>query len=69
MKTNLLRILLSPVGIAASLVLSFSISASGDRPEEGVYSANRRNELAWTESLDPSETRTLRYRYDVLVAY
>ena len=37
--------------------------------EEGVYSINRRNELAWTITLKPGEERTLAYRYKVLVPH
>jgi hypothetical protein len=36
--------------------------------EEGVYSANKRNELLWTLPLKPGEERKLTYRYTVLVA-
>jgi len=35
--------------------------------EEGVYSVNRRNELAWELILKPSETKTVKYKYFVLV--
>jgi hypothetical protein len=37
--------------------------------EEGVYSVNRRNELTWDLTLKPSETKTVKYRYCVLVAH
>lgn len=35
--------------------------------EEGVYSANRRNELTWNLSLKAGEEKTLHYAYTVLV--
>jgi len=35
--------------------------------EEGVYSANRRNELAWNLKLDPGQRQELSYEYNVLV--
>lgn len=35
--------------------------------EEGVWSANKRNELTWSLTLKPGEERTLTYRYTVLV--
>jgi hypothetical protein len=37
--------------------------------EEGVYSVNPRHELVWKIALEPGVERTLRYRYDVLVAH
>ena len=35
--------------------------------EEGVYSANRRNELTWNLKLDPGQRQELSYEYNVLV--
>jgi hypothetical protein len=47
------------------------IEADGDPEctlmEEGVYSINQRNEAVWTITLEPGESRTLTYRYSVLV--
>ena len=37
--------------------------------ESGVYSVNPRNELVWTVTLEPGETRTLQYAYEVLVLH
>ncbi|MDP7129270.1 MAG: hypothetical protein QF437_02220 [Planctomycetota bacterium] len=37
--------------------------------EEGVYSVNRRHELLWTLDLQPGESKTLKYRYSVLVHF
>ena len=37
--------------------------------EEGVYAANKRNELLWTLALKPSEEKTLTYQYTVLVSF
>jgi hypothetical protein len=37
--------------------------------EEGVYSVNKRNELAWAVTLKPGEEKKLTYRYAVLVAH
>jgi hypothetical protein len=34
--------------------------------EEGVWSVNRRNELKWNLTLKPGETKTLKYRFEVL---
>jgi hypothetical protein len=49
------------------------VSADGEPKktlrEEGVYSANARNELSWTVSLKPGEEKTLKYRYTVLVSH
>ena len=50
---------------------SVLIEAVGDPTstllEEGVYSANKRNELTWTFTLAPGGEKTLTYRYSVLV--
>ena len=35
--------------------------------QEGAYSLNQRNELTWTITLEPGESRALTYRYTVLV--
>ena len=37
--------------------------------EEGVYSVNKRNELAWNLSLEPGEEVEIIYRYSVLVPH
>lgn len=37
--------------------------------KEGVWSVNERHELLWTIELAPGETRTLEYRYSVLVRH
>jgi hypothetical protein len=37
--------------------------------EQGVYAVNRRQELTWTITLQPGESRTLAYRYNVLVPH
>lgn len=49
------------------------IKATGDPKvtllEEGVYSVNKRNELAWTVTLKPGEEKKLPYQYTVLVSF
>jgi hypothetical protein len=49
------------------------ISTEGDPKsflrEEGIWSVNKRNELAWTVALTGGEEKRLHYRYSVLVAY
>lgn len=35
--------------------------------EEGVYSVNKRNQLTWSETIEPGEEVKLTYHYTVLV--
>jgi len=48
-------------------LISADASPESKLLEEGVYSANQRNELTWTVTLKPGQEKTLNYRYSVLV--
>jgi hypothetical protein len=48
-------------------LISADASPKSKLLEEGVYSANPRNELNWTLTLKPGQEKTLNYRYSVLV--
>jgi hypothetical protein len=37
--------------------------------EEGIWSLNKRNELTWTLMLQPSEEKTIKFEYSVLVPF
>ena len=58
-----LHLLLKLVGAS----LATGLERAQDR--EVLNEMNQRNELAWTLTLDPGETRTLTYRYSVLVLH
>ena len=40
-----------------------------DLREEGVWTINKRNELTWTIKLKPSEEKTIKYQYTVLINF
>lgn len=63
-----------PTTVVIRRAFSGKLLSSDADPEErllesGVYSINPRNELVWTITLEPGETRTLEYQYSVLVLH
>ena len=40
-----------------------------DLREEGVWTVNKRNELLWTIALKPTEERTVKYQYSILINF